>query len=493
MNAVTFTIKLLEPLLATGLEGDPNAGVSINYIAGSVLRGTIIGFYLKKNNLTELALTNNERRIFFDGSVCYLNAYPQIYGQRSFPTPFAWQKKKDDDLEKFENLAMKKRTAKTSYKNLKFPFFIFETGNDVVPVSPKFRLAIHTQRDAVKGRSTSDEGAVFRYESIAEGTKFNGAIISEDKKLLEKIKELIEEYNKAVFGGSRSAGYGKAEFGEINLVEDWKEFEPLENDNNEISIYILSNVLLRGENGNYKSELTSEDFGLENVTLCENKTFMQTEMVGGFNQKWGLPLPQALSIKAGSVFTFSANQNISTNKLDELTAKGIGERLSEGFGRITYNLTTFDILNEITPTTTPNSDSSISNTDLRDRILERVLQQKLDSQLVIKIDGYDVKGSLSNSQIARLRSYIRGLLRNENYDLAKLGEFYEELKGNSRTQFKGARIGGKSFIDWTKENHFETSWTLKLGGETRTSDDLHNKYNLLLIDGVLAKKAKERE
>lgn len=489
MNALTFTIKLLEPLLAQGLEGDPNAGVSLKYIPGSVLRGAIAGLYLREGNEID-ASVEVSRDLFFNGKVCYLNSYPQIGGQRSFPTPFAWQREKDIDSDSFYNFAIEPRKEKTSYKKLDFPFFAFENGNDVIAVSPKFRLAVHTRRDAQKGRATSDDGAVFRYESIAEGTKFCGAIISENEDWLNKIERLIENHKTVVFGGSRSAGYGKAEFKDVKINVNWKEFEPIDSGKNEISVYALSNILIRNGHGNFKSELTAEDFKI-NAAKTFEKTFVQTETVGGFNQEWGLPLPQMLSIKAGSIFTFALNQTASTDELKKLVENGIGERKSEGFGRITFDLTNFDTLNEVGAVEVVTSDITLPQTKLRDRILERVLRQKLDSQLIIKIDGFDIKGNLNNSQISRLRMFIRKLLQSGNKDLNQLDNFYGNLKGKGREQFESVKVGSKQFIAWTKTAHFENTWSVKLGGAEINGESLQNEYNLLLIDGVLAKKSKE--
>lgn len=500
MKALTFTINLLEPLLATGLEGDPNAGVSLNHIAGSALRGAIIGLYLRE----KISIDANDktcRDLFFDNKIHFLNSYPQITfngeAHRSFPTPFAWQKVKGDDEKDFYNFAVREKEGKTAYKNVGFPYFVFSDSskNAVKPFTPKYRLAVHTQRDAAKGRSTSDDGAVFRYESIAEKTKFGGAIICEDEnaKLLKSIKELIERNKIVVFGGSRSAGYGKAEFCNFEIIDDWQEFEAGENDANEISIYLLSNVIVRDANGSFKSLLTAKDFGLENVTEVKEKTFVRTEIVGGFNQKWGLPMPQMLSIKAGSIFTFKSDQKTSTAELEKLIKKGIGEKLNEGFGRIGFNLTGADSLKELDEEVENVSDKNIKDSKIRDRILDGILRQKLNSQLVVKIDGFEIKGTLSNSQISRLRMFIRELRTTGNADPANLENFYKDLKKSGKNQFESVNIGGKQFISWTKENHFETPWNLKLAGKETTSEHLQNEFNLLLIDGVLAKKAKERK
>ncbi len=59
-------------------------------------------------------------------------------------------------------------------------------------------------------------------------------------------------------------------------------------------------------------------------------------MIGGFNRKWGLPLPQALAVRMGSVLVFK-DPGCDPTLLDDLEVRGIGERRAEGFGRIAFN------------------------------------------------------------------------------------------------------------------------------------------------------------
>ncbi len=77
MIALTFTLHALEPLLITRLEGDPNSAVSYPYVPGSTLRGALIG-QLPKERRQRLAIEPGDRRLFIDGSTCYLNAYPLV-------------------------------------------------------------------------------------------------------------------------------------------------------------------------------------------------------------------------------------------------------------------------------------------------------------------------------------------------------------------------------------------------------------------------------
>src|SRR5713101_1236047 len=88
-------------MLVTALDGDPNSAVAFNYLPGSVLRGAVIGKYLRAKNLTTDqfdAADPEEQRLFFDGMTRYLNGYllDRQY-KRTLPTPQSWQHKKGEE------------------------------------------------------------------------------------------------------------------------------------------------------------------------------------------------------------------------------------------------------------------------------------------------------------------------------------------------------------------------------------------------------------
>jgi CRISPR-associated protein Csx10 len=506
MKAVTFTINLLEPLLATGLEGDPNAGVSQNYVSGSVLRGAIIGLYLRDENKKQLDLTDGERRLFFDGTVHFLDSYQLANTEngevRSLPTPLAWQEEKDADDNSFRNFCVTDRVE--NYKNLGNPFFAFEsddftTSNTIVAIRPKRRLAVHINRSITGNTSGENDSQVFRYESIAEGAEFCGAILSEDKNLLERIESLIKG-RKVNLGGSRTAGYGKAIFLNVKLNNDWNEPQVTQNfsiaSGETFSITLLSNALVRDRNGQFQAELTAEDLGLK-ATPDEGKTFKRSELVGGFNRKWGLPLPQQLSIKAGSVFTFTADEPITTDKIIELHKTGIGERHLDGFGRIAVNLNNENHSmdwKEESPAAA--SDKSIEN-DFASQIAMRILRQRMGSQLVELINHSRIDSGIKNSQLSRLRLIVHKVLRKES-EVSAVDNFFANLKKTATEQFQKTKVSDEKLDVWVKnriarEDSFEPKKEISLGGKTFNSDGLKLEYHLRLIDGVLAKAVKENK
>ncbi len=505
MKQLTFTVELLEPMLSTGLEGDPNAGVSADFIAGSVLRGAVIGRYLSENNLPELSLNTDERNLFFNEKVYFQNAYPLENDKSGLPVPLSWQKEKDaEDAAGFYDFCFAKVDKTKQYKNIGSPFFAFDGGN-VLKIEPKKRLAVHTKRDAEKGRSTSDDGAVFRYESVAEGTKFKGTIASETEGFLTVIKDLIHE-KKILLGGSRTAGYGLAQIvcddifsekisGTVEKISSGQEF----------TILLSSNALIRDKNGHFQSELTAASLGLNEAKIEFEKVFKRNEFIGGFNRKWGLPLPQQISIKSGSIFLCRAKTDIQDSIVKNWLEKGIGERKAEGFGQIAFDVNrnksaTFSFkASEPMDLTDIDLKNDLALSPIAKKMNERILRSRFEAKLLEKVGKIEPANKPRNSQISRLRLVVREAISEKSAD--KITAFFgaDNLRKTSRSQFEAMRVEGKKLEDWITE--VLKTFPVKVNqselpkiGNASVADDLAEEikleFNLRLIDGVLKNAAK---
>ncbi len=558
MRAITFTIELLEPLLATGLESDPNSNVSLGYVPGSVLRGALIAKHLRKLSKPDDFDPANEieRKLFFDGTVRYLNAYPlaRISDDeeiRNLPTPQCWHAKKDaepsDSGTKVYDLCFSD-PAKVRYecdeqsKQISGEFFFFHPSfdNSVVTFHPARRLAVHTQRERRHGRAIKDDGAVYRYEALAPGERFGGAILFADdaeKALINEIESLLSG-KQLNLGGSRTAGYGRAEI--RNLIStgtnsNWSEIPFSDSSflsagitpDETFTITFLSNALVRNESGQYQAGLSLEELkkhlGEIEEAKCDdgkggeyNCTFKRAEIVGGFNRKWGLPLPQAVSLKAGSVFTFKAKDMIDAHKLKVLIDAGVGERRAEGFGRITVNLNknksgelTWRKFEKKKDYEAQAIKDSLSRT-LSERMLKRILRQRLDRKLLEQVGRFELNNAPPNHQISRLRLVVRQALRENKEHLVT--DFFTKGKRIAERHFEKAKVKDKNdnkqkqLLTWITEtlknqNLIEppSLSSLSLGkdeGETKRlkaeyTHDLKCEFHLRLIDGVLAHAAKE--
>ncbi len=542
MNALTFTIELLEPMLATGLEGDPNEGVSMHYIAGSVLRGAFINLFRRDKRKIDKtykidAFDEDVRNLFFNGNVCFLNSYPLIqtdrYSEpkRSFPVPLSWHKEKDQEEENGKgcfdfwktSAEEKDPNGEKQFKGLSAKYFTFknDTGSEIVKAEIKTRITVHNQRDAKKGRATEENGAIYRYESVEKGTKFGGVIISNTTDFLNQIMPLLENAEITI-GGSRTGGYGSAKVS-LNQIIDTNYQESKRNKNIEsslkgieirddketlFSITLLSNALIRDENGQFQANLV-----LENTEIVPNKTFKKSELVGGFNRKWGVQLPQMLSIKAGSVFTFKTHSKIEASTIQGWLNEGIGERKLDGFGRIAVNLNiqpslTFKDKSKIPPT--PTDLSSVNGKKNGQLIVNRIFKQKLHTELFANLTTYETNISQKNNhQISRLREFVHKVLREESLDTIEKVKtefkvkFFGELKNKGKEQFEKIRVKNKKIENWILEDVLAVNFSLfnqekiTLGTEeNKVESETQNQtleYRLLLIDRVLERATKEKK
>ncbi len=546
MKALTFELELLLPLLATAFGGDPNTDVSALYISGGALRGTLIRLYLQRENKRELDAANDtERKLFLSETVRYLNAYPLIQIEteklpkkfHTLPVPLSWHAAKDikePQEEGDEDVAVADlchTTAedifgtKTQSKALRSPFFYFNRDGNLVAVNPKRRMAIHTQRDPRKGRATVDDGQVFRYESIARGERFGGVILFADDaepSLLTAIKNLLQQAGELSLGGSRTGGYGRVEVSAITEKEAWRELltekpEAVRLDDT-FTLTLLSNALVRDANGHLQAALLLPETLRNKVAICEQHSFKAAETIGGFNRKWGLPLAQAVALRAGSVFTLQAKAKIEADELKTLVNDGLGERRGEGFGRVAVNLNQSDTLTWVAPEKDNPTAQPLSNAaqTAAQAMLKRIMCARLDEQLAALINERKVTNAPPNSQIARLRAVVRQAIQTK--DNGPIERCLERAKSTARRHYEKARVTKENLglIDWVRglsglekdekrktyaDNLLKTLFDIprtapvslgkNAGAVQITKDDFLFAYRLQLIDGVLARAAKE--
>ncbi|HRF99254.1 MAG TPA: hypothetical protein PLZ51_28775, partial [Aggregatilineales bacterium] len=172
------------------------------------------------------------------------------------------------------------------------------TNNDIAYIhQPKRVLNVHTQR----ARKNADEQLVYRYDALAPQQTFEAMIYCQDGDV-DMLTSLL--HNKhAHIGGARSAGYGKVSIEVANDDDNgWIPEVELQSKSRMI-ITLLSDVILRDEKGQYSPTLLAfmSAIRLDKSHIDTTHCVIQTTLIGGFNRKWGLPLPQTPALKRGSV------------------------------------------------------------------------------------------------------------------------------------------------------------------------------------------------
>jgi CRISPR-associated protein Csx10 len=246
------------------------------------------------------------------------------------------------------------------------------------------------------------------------------------------------------------------------------------------------------------------------VKLEPQSSFTSSLVVGGFNRKWGLPLPQVPALAAGSVFVLNYEGQLNIDRIHILENEGIGERRVDGFGRVAVNWLeehpkfTANLPNSDTDPTQPRLEPNTEDSKVAAKMAHRLLEQKLDSRLLEKVDNDSVKlkpNKLSNSQLSRLIIVARQALTEGSKN--PVIELLENLPKNATGQFEDTKVNGKSFkkqiCEWLNEPN---SWIdsqhleINIAGESVTSnlvEKLKLEYTLRLIMAIAKKANKENK
>ncbi|MBZ5554039.1 MAG: hypothetical protein LAO21_15090 [Acidobacteriia bacterium] len=538
MKVITYHVSLLEPVLVTALGADPNSDVAFDYIPGSVLRGALIGRYLRQQSVADAAGDPNSRRLFFEGTTRFLNGYPVENEKRALPTPLSWQqdkeevgKRPDENPAPVFDFAIKPLDNQDKqWKGVGKPFCVIGEAN-VRFVQPERNISVHTARTRRFGRAMPEElikkekgdtrGAVYRYDALAAGQTFEAIILCEDSDA-KTLQDLLN--GEVTLGGSRTGGYGRVSLMNANVLpgDTWRETgtNQIADSDGRLIITLLSDTLVRDNNGQFVVDPKVVTRALEGQlkvttgTLGDPQSFLRGEVIGGFNRKWGLPLPQTLAIKMGSAFVNKTKNAITEQQLRELERNGIGERRAEGFGRVAVNWPTKDVwvvdATKSKETVNPlNLDADSDSGKLAKLMVSRMLRRRLD-ELLVK-SAADL-GSLirkpKNSQISRLRNIVQNAMQQgPSAGRVRLNEYFDSLESRkgTRDQFTRDRIGNENLLKWlrtcvTDERDIwallgiESTPKANIGANVTTNltDEMAYEYNLRLIDAVLARAAKSR-
>jgi CRISPR-associated protein Csx10 len=529
MPAIIITIKTIQPILATSFQGDPNSDVSYDYIPGSMMRGALIGRYLRQSGLWELNLDEPEtQRLFFQpDSTRYLNAYlvSRQEPHRTLPVPLSWYKEKGQELTEDQEVwvydqNVEQDDEQDSLKPLRGSFCTVEDCS-VRLYEPQRRINIHNARDRRKGRSSKredqadSEGAIFRYDALDAGQAFQAVILCESQDV-QLFKELLAQPDLWL-GGSRSAGYGQTRI-TYSAQETWQEFPDLEDeDSSYLTITLLSDTLLRDANGQPSADpkliaaAINEICGSDLASPERQNIFSRQTYIGGFNRKWGLPLPQVPALAAGTVIVFT-DGTLTDAQIQQLHWQGIGDRRNEGFGRVAVNWNRqASIQVSKPPKARPTSSEQpppigATSLPLAQRMAKQLLHQNLDQVLKAEVGRRKlVVGSLSNSQLSRLRLAARQGLNATPVNLQFIGELIDEknLTKTALEQFQKNKFSqtNKPLHTWLKEiSKNPQSWIVplpevELSSEVKESVDesLAIEYTLKLIMAVAKQATKENQ
>jgi CRISPR-associated protein Csx10 len=473
---VPYTLRLTRPVIMTTPSGDPNSASSMKHIPGSSIRG-VVARGIEEDNPSLL------ESLILSGKVTYLNAYPEVAGRRTLPMPYSYRVEKNDDSQVHDLAAYGLNDWPETQMKKPQHQFVTITGPDKYVAEVDVSSRIHHQRDRAMGRAWEKDGesrgTVFVYDHMAENQSFKGCVViagkdtAEVDSLVAGLKGLIG--TSLILGRSRRAGYGG------NATITWQdqipreisatgETEVIEQDivqGSRFRIMLLSDCILRSSTtGQVDPSLIASELEvcLEGKARV-SQTYFYSRLVGGYNRKWGLEIPQSLAVGAGSLLVMEATDDIPLTMIHSIENAGVGERKIEGLGRLVFlsQPSTRVILKDYTEP--PHHEHPRSNPpqiiiEMERRILQKELMRECDlmardiaARFVTTKKSHRIP---SNSLIGRLRVPLRGP---SETSLDILRDWFDTSSKNSlrspaMNQLRSSRlkIDGRpmTLLDWLK-------------------------------------------
>lgn len=314
LKKYSYTLSLKEPFILTGREIGNYVEVR-DSIQGSTVRGAMIEYFAKSKDVSLEDLLCIEASDAISGDISLASKFITKYaidGDKIETDKIVDPRNEIEDKSKGKGVKLERKG--TSMLKAK--------GNEI-------SIAINSQTKSVEA------GMLFNSEYLQCDEKLIGDII-----LPEGLVDENKDYT-IYLGKMKSKGFGKAV---IKFRKYEKEranlkarIEKLQKQAKEkILTFDLQSDLILPFNTIYNvGEQFKSLIGISEIKFIENKSYINTGKLGGYNIINNIRKVDELVITRGSVLTYEIDDfNSILPKLEEIEEKGLGLRKNEGFGRV---------------------------------------------------------------------------------------------------------------------------------------------------------------
>ncbi|WP_294727710.1 RAMP superfamily CRISPR-associated protein [uncultured Fusobacterium sp.] len=314
LKKYSYTLSLKEPFILTGREIGNYVEVR-DSIQGSTVRGAMIEHFAKSKDVSLEDLLCIEASDATSGDISLASKFITKYaidGDKIETDKIVDPRNEIEDKSKGKGVKLERKG--TSMLKAK--------GNEI-------SIAINSQTKSV------EDGMLFNSEYLQCNEKLIGDIV-----LPEGLVDENKDYT-IYLGKMKSKGFGEAviKFGkyEKERANLKARIEKLQKQAKEkILTFDLQSDLILPFNTIYNvGEQFKTLVGISELKFEENKSYINTGKLGGYNIINNIRKVDELVITRGSVLTYEIDDfNSILPKLEEIEEKGLGLRKNEGFGRV---------------------------------------------------------------------------------------------------------------------------------------------------------------
>lgn len=356
-----YQLKLITPMSVSLLPKNSlswskrNFTETKTYLPGSAVRGMVISTLAAEYPEW---FSQNKTALFAD-DVRFLNAYIQIDGEGSIPTPNGFYE--DKKKTRFYSV-LTDGVVQPGDKRAKTGRYCRIQNEMIFAKSPSTEGKLRIKR-AVQSKDTKqkDKSDIFTVRVIESDTVLEGYIYLEDASLTSHIAEAFKKY--IWLGADRYNGCGLCKVENLSAEDKpyWAGYSisDLHQTKENLTMLLLSPTCMikDGEPVGIDCDAVAKLLDVQNVeiTACASSVIDES----GFNRTWGCMLPTDRMYQQGSVFKLHCTPAPTAERLASLEKRGIGIRRNEGFGQILF-LSDYDNLK--LPKKSDGRDSRISKT-----------------------------------------------------------------------------------------------------------------------------------
>lgn len=364
MKKIRVKIETLSPIVLATRTNTTVMTSSHDFFSGTLVRGMLAERYIEAKNLGSQAQEDEDFLGLFFDKLRFVAAYPvrASDGKRASLVPASVQRLKDGEAVR----DLLSDAPEAGYKTLR-GFAVIEDGG-IEKVDVAKNISLHMSRSNVKERQNrereisslerlagrSRDGAIYNYEAVEKGVRFEGEVFGEDAALESFMAVLGDASWTAQAGRARHAQYGACRV-QLEPVEFMPESVEPDADNRinlrlETPLLAADDLLSSAAAALQQivdrlNEGTAGGFSLHAYDPkrsaaqgdVENTVFADFVEVDNFVGIWGMKRPRAVALAAGSVFAVekeSAWTESDKERLQRLLYDGVGARTEEGFGQL---------------------------------------------------------------------------------------------------------------------------------------------------------------
>ena len=474
-SAETFATTVLtdrEKLITdSSPEGDMALGIHLileqpcvmeeNFISGRSLMGSFASAFLRRARAEGEDIKNiheNEQfwSLFLSGEVQYGFCWPYENKRVHEPLPKSFVKEKHGKSTKIYDLAACEREELIAFMDGKEKagevFAAFEGEKNIYCSEVQRDTRNHHRRPEDRaighaagkdGKGDRSTGQLYSFDLIKAGQEFYGEIRGK-KLLLEELQKLVKNGDRLYFGAGRTAEYGSVQVCWEQVKQPAHDIEPDEH----TVITLCAPFTAEDVYGNESTALSDvlraifPERALSEL-MPHTVSFLEERVYGGYQAKWGMPLPQRIALAPGSEVVIYGME-LSKKEAVRLESISYGRYTEEGYGRIAIN----------------RHDGNES--------MSLVKEPKITQ--IIQVNWPELEMQSESEELESIR-FLEACLKDRLYQTCEKTECMEKIKTHLEKVPKKNVLGGIMRISRTSENFEELKQQLKQAADRVTESN----------------------